>query len=679
MRKFLSTLGAGVLVAAAVAPYLHAQRPATDRDITQAVVDGRAAAAEVLIQFRPGASASDQRNARAEVNARRKELLHADRAGEIELAEVPVGLPLATAIAVLSRNPAVSFAEPNWVYEHMATSNDPYFIDGSLWGMSGPNTVPSNSFGSRAAEAWASDKTGSSTVVVGVIDEGINNAHEDLGGNIWTNQAEVAGNGIDDDGNGFVDDIHGWDFVNNDNSIYDGTGTQLSVDAHGTHVSGTIGGEGGNGKGVVGVNWHVKIISAKFLGTNGGTTANAIKAVDYITNLKIRHGLNVVATNNSWGGGGFSQGLLDAIVRAANQNILFIAAAGNSGSNNDTTTSYPSNYDTTATTSTSYPSPGYDSVIAVAALCGSSSSYCPGGGGTLASFSSYGATKVDLAAPGVGVYSSTPGNNYSSYNGTSMATPHVTGAAALYASQYLDEAGDVTKSAAQIKQAILSTTTATPALAGKVATGGRLNVCALVGATGCTTAPTLPPDAPNNLTANASGADVNLSWNSSVTATSYGVFRSTISGGPYSQIGSTPNTTYKDTLAASGTYFYVVRAVNSGGSSGNSNQASASPVVPGPPVPVAPTGLTVTVPKGKKQLSLSWTSSSGATNYGLYICSGTCGTASVPPFSSLGGSVTTTSTTITGLQSGLQYSFYVKAVNSAGSSSPSGIASGTPR
>ena len=266
MKRFLGTAGVIVLVAAAVAPSLRAQRPANQRDLTQAVVDGRARAAEVLIQFRPGTNADDHRNARAEVNARRKELLHTDRDGELELAEVPAGLPLADAIAILSRHPSVSFAEPNWVYEHTATSSDPNFIDGSLWGMYGPATTPSNDWGTRAAEVWTDGKIGSNAVVVGVIDEGIDSVHEDLAANIWTNPGEIAGNGIDNDHNGYVDDIHGWDFVSNDNTIYDGSGAQLSVDAHGTHVSGTIGGVGGNGKGIAGVNWNVKIISAKFLG-----------------------------------------------------------------------------------------------------------------------------------------------------------------------------------------------------------------------------------------------------------------------------------------------------------------------------------------------------------------------------------------------------------------------------
>ena len=214
-----------------------------------------------------------------------------------------------------------------------------------------------------------------------------------------------------------------------------------------------------NGIGVAGVNWNVTLISGKFLGRRGGNTANAVKALDYFTNLKVNHGLNIVATNNSWGGGGFSQALLDAITRAARQNILFVAAAGNGGSdgvgdNNDTVASYPSNYNTTA-------GAGYDSVIAVAAIDSA---------GNKASFSNSGSTTVDIGAPGVGVWSTTAYNGYSSYSGTSMATPHVTGGAALYASTHAGA------TAAQIRSAILGAAVPTASMSGRTVTGGRLNV-----------------------------------------------------------------------------------------------------------------------------------------------------------------------------------------------------------
>jgi subtilisin family serine protease len=271
--------------------------------------------------------------------------------------------------------------------------------------------------------------------------------HEDLALNAGTNPYEIAGNGIDDDGNGLKDDVYGWDFAGNNNTVFDGVG-----DDHGTHVAGTIGAVGGNRKGVAGVVWNVKLLNAKFLGSTGGSTANAIKAVDYFTNLK-KKGLNIVATNNSWGGGGYSQGLKDAIDRAAAENILFIAAAGNSGTNNDVTASYPSGYNSS-------------NIIAVASITST---------GGLSSFSQFGATTVDIGAPGSSVLSTVPKSSkgkiisaYATYSGTSMATPHVTGAVALYSSINLGV------TAAEIKTAILNAATAS--LSGKCLTGGRLNV-----------------------------------------------------------------------------------------------------------------------------------------------------------------------------------------------------------
>jgi subtilisin family serine protease len=314
--------------------------------------------------------------------------------------------------------------------------------------------LKTNAFGSQAAEAWNAGHTGSSSVYIGIIDEGANFGHEDLAAN-FGNPNEILGNKKDDDGNGFIDDTYGWDFDGNNNSTYDGTG-----DDHGTHVAGTIGADGFNGKGVAGVNWNVKMISAKFLGSRGGTTANAIKAVDYFTELKTLHGLNIVATNNSWGGGGFSQALQDAIERANAAGILFIAAAGNGNQggkaiNIDSKPSYPASYNNS-------------NIISVAAISSN---------GAIASFSNYGSISVDLGAPGVAVYSTLPPSTYGSYSGTSMATPHVTGAAALYASTNSLQP-KTAADAAVIKEAILAAAraTPTPSLAGKTVTGGRLNV-----------------------------------------------------------------------------------------------------------------------------------------------------------------------------------------------------------
>lgn len=409
---------------------------------------------EMLVQFQTGIDPVAQAGILGSIGATRQEMLlpaasRSDLKGDLVLARLPAGLEVADAMRDIQAQSGIEFVEPNWIYKHQASSNDPFFTDGTLWGMYGDASSPANQYGSQAAEAWGNEHTCSDDVYIGIIDEGMMYFHEDLAANAWTNPFD-ANDGIDNDGNGYVDDIHGWDFDGGDNSVFDGTS-----DDHGTHVAGTVAAAGGNGKGVAGVCWNATLISAKFLGRRGGTTANAILSVDYITDLKTRHGLNIVATSNSWGGGGFSQALADAITRAANENILFIAAAGNSSVDTDSSPHYPSSYDN-------------DNVISVASITSS---------GALSSFSNYGATKVDLAAPGSSIMSTLParsrGNTvsaYGSYSGTSMATPHVSGAAAMYATS------NPGASYLQIKNAILNATIATPSLDGKVLTGGRLNV-----------------------------------------------------------------------------------------------------------------------------------------------------------------------------------------------------------
>ncbi|MEY3176649.1 MAG: hypothetical protein RLZZ436_4563, partial [Planctomycetota bacterium] len=423
---------------------------------------------EILVQYKPQTAAPGLQQARAAIQGTLLETIHTNimqrqGMGVLERIQVGGGKSVSQALNALKNNPFVAYAEPNYIYRTTAVSNDSSYTGGNLWGMyssDSPSAIgpagTTNQYGSAAEQAWDSNITGSRNIVVGIIDEGIQNTHPDLINNIWVNPHEIAGDGVDNDGNGYIDDRHGWDFVNNDNTVYDAGG-----DSHGTHVAGTIGGEGGNAAGVVGVNWAVSMISAKFLGTNGGTTANAIRAVDYLTDLKVRHGINIVASNNSWGGGGYSQGLHDAIIRGAKQDILFVAAAGNSTSNNDTGAYYPSNYNTSVGTSTQTAA-SYDAVIAVASITSS---------GAISSFSSYGATTVDIGAPGSSIVSSVPVDAYANYSGTSMATPHVTGAVALYAST---QSGRIAASA--IRTAILSSAVPTTSLAGKTVTGGRLNV-----------------------------------------------------------------------------------------------------------------------------------------------------------------------------------------------------------
>lgn len=265
-----------------------------------------------------------------------------------------------------STTAGVLYVEPDFVINPAATPNDPSF--NRLWGLH--NTGQTGGVDDAdidALEAW-DITTGSRDVVIAVIDTGVDYTHPDLAANAWQNPGEIPGNGIDDDGNGFVDDIYGYDFVNNDGDPMDDNG-------HGTHVSGTIGGVGDDGVGVAGVNWQVSIMGLKFLSGGGsGSTSDAVRAVNYATMMRRDHGINIVATNNSWGGGGFSTALSDAIEAGGDAGILFIAAAGNEGNNNDVFPGYPASMTSEA-------------IISVAATDSSNG---------LAGFSNYGATSVDI-------------------------------------------------------------------------------------------------------------------------------------------------------------------------------------------------------------------------------------------------------------------------------------------
>lgn len=310
--------------------------------------------------------------------------------------------PADTVIKRLDNLPGLN-AYPDYRVSMSATPND--LLYPSLWGL---NDASDNDI--NAPEAW-DIQTGSADVVIGILDTGIDYNHSDLAANVWINPGEIAGNGIDDDNNGWVDDVYGIDPANNDSDPYDDNG-------HGSHVAGTIGAETNNNTGVAGVNWRAKMIACKFLASDGyGDLTDAVTCLDYFLTLKNDAGVNLIATNNSWGGGGFSQPIQDAIHQHGQADILFVAAAGNSGDDLETYPDYPA----------VYPE---ENILVVAAHDDAAE---------LAWFSNYNEAFVDIAAPGVGILSTVPGNLYDTYDGTSMAAPHVTGAVALLAAQYPDE------------------------------------------------------------------------------------------------------------------------------------------------------------------------------------------------------------------------------------------------
>jgi len=339
-------------------------------------------------------------------------------------------------LAAMEKSGAYEYVEPNWIVYANRVPSDSAFSNGTLWGLrnTGQNGGTAGA-DINVTRAW--DITvGSSNVVVGVIDTGIRYTHADLADNMWRNPDEIPNNGVDDDNNGYVDDVFGINAIT-------GSGDPFDDNDHGTHCAGTIGAVNDNNP-HVGVAWNVQLMALKFLSANGsGSIGDAIECLNYAVD-KGAH-----LTNNSWGGGGYSQAMEDALFRAHNIGQLFVAAAGNDGSNIDNSPQYPASYNV-------------PNVVSVAALDRSD---------RLASFSNYGAVNVDLGAPGVSIYSSvsTGDNQYSSFNGTSMASPHVAGVAALVYSQFPGIHSDA------VKSRLLGSATPISALNGRAITGGRVN------------------------------------------------------------------------------------------------------------------------------------------------------------------------------------------------------------
>ncbi|VAW77713.1 Alkaline phosphatase [hydrothermal vent metagenome] len=427
------------------------------------------AAGEVIVRFNEGVSAATQAGVLNAAGCQETGSLGA--VSNLMLANVASGQSVAQTVAALNANANVAYAEPNFIVTAQVIPNDPLFPD--LWGLDNTGqTAGTPDADIDGPEAW--DIQTGTRVVVAVIDTGLDYNHEDIVGNVWVNTGEIAGNGIDDDNNGFIDDDKGWDFANNDNDPFDDNG-------HGTHVSGTVAAVGNNAIGVTGVNWSAQIMPLKFLDANGaGTAADAISAIQYATMM------GAPISNNSWGGGAFSQALFDAIQAAGNAGQLFVAAAGNDAVNTDVTPSYPASYN-------------LNNIISVAATDDND---------LLATFSNFGVVSVDLGAPGVDILSTTPpaaagggggmggmggmgappppttgASTYSTFSGTSMASPHVAGTAALVL------ASNPGASVAEVKDAVLSGTDPIAALAGITVTGGRLNAFGSVAGQGITITP----------------------------------------------------------------------------------------------------------------------------------------------------------------------------------------------
>ncbi len=343
----------------------------------------------------------------------------------------------------------VEYVEPNYTYTTQLIPNDPRFSE--MWGLNNIGQTGGTADADvDGPEAW-NKKTGSPAVIVAIIDTGVAYDHADLAANMWINPGEIANNGIDDDRNGYVDDVRGWNFVNGNNNPMDDQG-------HGTHTGGTVGAVGNNATGVTGVAWQTKIMSLKFLSASGaGNALDAARAILYASAMGAK------ISNNSWGGGSYSQTIEDAIATANQRGMLFVVAAGNANANNDISTSYPCNSQ-------------QPNVLCVAATDHNDNQ---------ASFSSYGAVNVDLSAPGVSILSTVPtgicslcvSSGYRFLSGTSVATPHVAGAAALVLAQFPGLA------AIDIKNLLMRSVDKVPSLAGRTVTGGRLNIGRAVAAT----------------------------------------------------------------------------------------------------------------------------------------------------------------------------------------------------
>jgi len=536
-----------------------------------------AAAREILVKFHEPPQTAQLAQLAADANAEDMQLV--GRSGVIRL--VSRTHSAAALLAALARRPDIAFAEPNYIVRTLSEPSDPMFPQ--LWGLKNigqsVNGRPAGTPGAdiRAAEAWDLS-IGSASNVVAVIDTGIDYTHSDLAPNMWAAPTPftvtIRGVALTCQAG-----THGFNAILR-------TCDPMDDHNHGTHVAGTVGAAGNNAAGVTGVNWITSLMGLKFLDAGGsGTVADAIDAIDFALQVKQifagSGGANIRILSNSWGGGDFSQALLDQINTAAEADMLFVAAAGNNGLPNDLIPMYPA----------SYTAPN---VIAVAATTNTDAR---------AFFSNYGQNTVHLGAPGADILSTLRGGAYGFLSGTSMATPHVSGAAALTLSQCALTTSD-------LKIALVDSVDPVPSMATTTISGGRLNVKRALQS--CSE----PPGTPSNLTALGGDGLIKLSWSAVASATSYRVKRSTTSGGPYATVASNLKTSqFTDGGLVNGTtYYYVVSAANFLGESADSAEASATPKLPAdmvvsaltvPAVAVAGSPLAVSVTTKNKGIGFA--------------------------------------------------------------------------